>query len=127
MFTTRFIFATAICLLLILPDVWAQEEALCPTEEFPNLEEQFISANLTLKILLVECQDVSHRTSPSEYLVSDFENMLVSFGTYVSPISYTPDDDEVYGSLHDYFNKMSSGNVILDGYVVNRQRFGIPQ
>lgn len=106
-------------LILFLPNVWGQDEFFCSMEQLPNLEEQFIEANLTLKILLVEFRDVRHRNDPSPYLASDFEDMLISFDRYVNPLR-TPDGDEVYGSMQDYINKMSSGNVTITGYVVNQ-------
>lgn len=94
------------------------EEFECPTEGTAT-NTTYINTTITLKILLVEFSDVGHRTDPFEYIEQDFEDMLTSIGTYVSPVSYTPDGDAVYGSLHDYFNKMSSGNVTITGYVVN--------
>jgi hypothetical protein len=56
---------------------------------------------------------------PFAYTKSDFENFLVSSGTYVTPNMYSPDGDAVYGSLRDYFQLMSSGNLTITGYVVN--------
>ncbi len=81
--------------------------------------QQYIGTAITLKILLVEFTDVTHRTSPSAYTKSDFENLLVSSGVYVTPNMSSPDGDAVYGSLGDYFQKMSSGNLTITGYVVN--------
>jgi hypothetical protein len=87
---------------------------------------QYINSTITLKILLVEFQDVQHRISPSAYSKTDFENMLVSTGVYVKPNMYTPDGDETYGSMQDYFQKMSSGNLSITGYVINTSSNGIP-
>lgn len=50
-----------------------------------STSQEFINTTITLKILLVEFSDIRHRTSPSEYTKSDFENMLVSSEIYVSP------------------------------------------
>ncbi|MDI6767770.1 MAG: T9SS type A sorting domain-containing protein [Bacteroidota bacterium] len=86
--------------------------------------EQFINATITLKILLVEFADVKRRTSPSSYTKIDFENMLTSSGIYVSPNIYSPDGDEAYGSMRDYFQKMSSGNLTVTGFVVNTVGLG---
>jgi M6 family metalloprotease-like protein len=87
---------------------------------------QYINSTITLKILLVEFQDIQHRVSPSAYTKIDFESMLVSSGVYVKPNMYTPDGDEVYGSMQDYYQKMSSGNLTITGYVVNTSTGGIP-
>lgn len=111
--------AFAICVLLAL----SVERILAGTETCPTTNAytstQYINSTLTLKILLVEFSDVRHRTSPSAYTRTDFENLLVSSGSYVSPTSYSTDGDLVYGSLRDYFNKMSNGNLTISGYVVN--------
>lgn len=77
-------------------------------------------ATITLKILLVEFPDVRHRTSPFAYTKTHFEELLVSHGNYVSPVKYNPDGVSVYGSMRDYFEKMSSGNLTIEGYVLNQ-------
>jgi len=87
---------------------------------------QYINSSVTLKILLVEFADVKHRTSPSPYKASDFANVLVSSGVYVSPDKYSPDGEAVYGSLNDYFNQMSNGNLNVTGFVINQVANDIP-
>ncbi len=79
---------------------------------------QYVNSTVYLKILLVDFPDVAHRTLPSAYVKQDFENMLLSLNTYVSP-STTPDGDVVYGSMNDYYKVMSSGNLTISGRVVN--------
>lgn len=97
--------------------------ALSADEQCPTTcgftSTQYINSTLTLKILLIEFTDVRHRTSPSTYAKSDFENLLVSSGTYVTPSAYSPDSEAVYGSLRDYYQKMSSGNLTIVGHVIN--------
>jgi M6 family metalloprotease-like protein len=102
--------------------LYAQEGECTATGPFDN-STQYLDTDITLKILLVEFTDVVHR---SGYSKDDFENMLVSSGIYVTPMR-TPDDDEVFGSLSDYFRLMSSGNLRVNGYVVNRDVGGLPE
>lgn len=116
---TKTFFKVGLILLTILSSqVIRAQELDCPTED-ATTNAKYINSTITLKILLVEFSDVGHRTDPFEYTRQDFEDMLISLGSYVSPVSYTPDGNAVYGSMHDYFNKMSSGNVTITGYVVN--------
>jgi len=109
-------------LLCVRPAFGGTED--CPTNS--HTSTTYINSIVTLKILLVEFNDVRHRTSPSAYTVTDFENLLVSSGTYVTPTSYSPDGDAVYGSLRDYYEKMSNGNLTITGYVVNNVQGNIP-
>ncbi len=76
-------------------------------------------SHITLKIVLVEFSDVKHRTIPRAYTRRDFENMLVSSGTYGSPQAKSPDGDDVFGSVADYFDQMSNGRFAVTGWVVN--------
>ena len=97
----------------------AQEEVFsCPVADAGNCT-QYINTTITLKILLVEFTDVKHRTNPSAYTKTDFENLLISSGVYVTPNMYSPDGDAVYGSLSDYFEIMSNGNLTFGGQVIN--------
>jgi M6 family metalloprotease-like protein len=75
------------------------------------------STTWTLKILLVEFQDVKHKTPG--YTYTDFNNLFFSNGIYVSPNKYSPDGEQVFGSMRDYLYKMSDGEFILTGSVVN--------
>jgi hypothetical protein len=112
-------------LLLLANPATATTADTCATTS-AGTTTQYINAAITLKILLVEFTDVHHRTSPSAYTKADFENLLGSNGVYVSPNMYSPDGEEVYGSLRDYFSKMSSGNVTVSASVVNNVVKGIP-
>lgn len=114
----------ALLLLTVLPAA-ATSADTCATTAASN-STQYINASITLKILLVEFTDVHHRTSPSAYTKADFENLLGSSGVYVSPNMYSPDGEEVYGSLRDYYSKMSSGNVTVTATVVNNLIKGVP-
>jgi M6 family metalloprotease-like protein len=58
-------------------------------------------------------------TPENRILSTDFENLLVSSGVYVSSNMYNPDGEEVYGSLADYYWIMSDHNLIVSGFVVN--------
>lgn len=80
---------------------------------------QYLNTSITLKILLVEFTDVTHRTSPSAYTRADFENLLLSTGIYVSPSMVSPDNDQLFGSMNDFFLKMSAGNLLLTGQIIN--------
>jgi hypothetical protein len=80
----------------------------------------------TLKILLAEFQDVKHKLPG--YTYTNFNNLFFSSGIYVSPNMYSPDDQQVFGSMRDYLYIMSDGDFTLNGYVVNidENRDGIP-
>jgi M6 family metalloprotease-like protein len=119
-----FFFFVCVLFALSVEKILAGTET-CPTTN-SHTNTQYINSTLTLKILLVEFSDVPHRTSPSAYTKSDFENLLVSSGSYVSPVSNSPDGDLVYGSLQDYYQKMSSGNLTITGFVVNTVNNNIP-
>ncbi|MEK9135576.1 MAG: hypothetical protein AAB393_00510, partial [Bacteroidota bacterium] len=118
------VFLCCVGALLISPQLWTQEEQCASTGPFDNAT-QYLGTRITLKILLVEFTDVPHRTVPVTYTKVDFENMLVSQDIYVDPMR-TPDNDEVFGSLADYFRKMSWGNLQVEGHVVNNAVGGFP-
>lgn len=115
---TVFIAIVALVFVLPLGQALATVQDTCLTTG-QSTATQYVNATVTVKILLVEFSDVHHRTSPSAYTKADFENLFGSSGVYVSPNMYSPDSDEVYGSLRDYFQKMSSGNITVNAYVVN--------
>jgi hypothetical protein len=83
------IYIVLLCLfqiLFFLEKILAQtEEFVCPVIDASNNTE-YISATITLKILLVEFPDVRHRTSPFAYTKTHFEELLVSHGV-LSPWS----------------------------------------
>jgi len=111
-------FSFLLCVLnasLILPQ---QSILSCATD--PNsIQEvgQLSGVTWTLKILLVEFKDVKHK-SPG-YTYTDFNNLFFSNGVYASPNMYSPDGEQVYGSMRDYYSKISNGEFTLTGYVVN--------
>jgi M6 family metalloprotease-like protein len=81
-------------------------------------------SEIHVKILLVEFSDVQCAKSDDgqtpRYTARDFENLLGSEGTYASPRMFSPDGDEVHGSMNDYFRAMSGGKLRLRASVVNR-------
>jgi M6 family metalloprotease-like protein len=88
---------------------------------------QTVTREITIKILLVEFQDVKHRNPsyPSNlslpaYTYDDFYNLFFSENKYFSPNMYSPDGEELFGSISDYYRIMSDNNLIIDGYVLNK-------
>jgi|GEM_PF-2104699 M6 family metalloprotease-like protein len=82
---------------------------------------QLNNTTWTLKILLVEFTDVQHNTSPA-YTFTNFNNLFFSTGIYVSPNMYSPDGQQVFGSMKDYLYKMSDGEFNISGFVVNHDQ-----
>ncbi len=74
---------------------------------------------ITLKVLLVEFSDIKHNTLPA-YSLTNFNNLFFSTNIYVSPNMYSPDGQQVFGSMKDYYSIMSNGLFSLNGYIVNR-------
>lgn len=118
------IFLLAI-LLIAFQNVFAQETNIpsWPCTGSSSSSTQYINSTLTLKVILVEFSDIEHR-NPSQdglpaYTYDDFENLFFSNGVYASPNMYSPDNKQVFGSLHDYYNIMSDGNLNITGYVLN--------
>lgn len=79
---------------------------------------------IEIGVILVEFSDLTHYTGGGDgYTVEDFENMLFSDDYYITdpqtnePLS--PDDEEVFGSLRDYFEYQSHGILTVTGHVVN--------
>jgi len=116
-------FCKLVIAIFIPITVYLNAAEKCPNTGYTNT--QFINSTITLKILLVEFPDVRHRLVPTAYTKNDFEKLLVSYGSYVSPNNYSPDGDAVYGSMGDYFQKMSSGNLNITGNVINTVTGGI--
>ncbi|MCA9750238.1 MAG: hypothetical protein KC414_14105, partial [Romboutsia sp.] len=82
---------------------------------------------ILLKVLLVEFDDVKHRSpsyplklKSSAYTYQDFRNLLFSENLYVSPRAYSPDSALVYGSLRDYYRLMSNNKLNLQGIILNK-------
>jgi hypothetical protein len=76
------------------------------------------STNIQIDAILVEFADVKH---DPQYSLTDFNNMMTSVDTYTGQGSNTPhpQDKPVYGSLRDYWDDMSNGNVNFTGGVWN--------
>ena len=83
-----------------------------------------VNGTVTLRILLVEFTDITCRKGQDgvtpRYTGRDFENLLGSSGIYVSPGMRSPDGDEVFGSLNDYYQLMSTGRLSILASVINR-------
>lgn len=73
---------------------------------------------IEIAAILVEFDDVKHY---SQYLLEDYNNMLTSVGTYNywGGGSPHPQDLDVWGSVHDYYNDMSYGDINFVGGVLN--------
>ena len=71
----------------------------------------------TLKILLVEFSDIHHKPGIT---YTNWNNLFFSSGIYVSPNMYSPDGQQVFGSMKDYYTIMSDGEFNLNGYILNQ-------
>ncbi|MCX6132965.1 MAG: T9SS type A sorting domain-containing protein [Ignavibacteriales bacterium] len=80
--------------------------------------------HIELKILLVQFTDIECKKDSESglplYTAKNFEDLLGSEGMYVSPKMHSPDGDEIFGSMNDYFRIMSGGRVRLHATVINR-------
>ncbi len=76
---------------------------------------QRVNNTINLKVLLVNFNNVQF--DPNS--VSDIWNLLFSEGIYVSPNMTSPDDDAVFGSLKDYYNIISNGNLNITGEIIH--------
>jgi M6 family metalloprotease-like protein len=95
----------------------------CPTDQRMITQvEQLSGVSWTLKILLVEFQDVHHKTPG--YTYNNWNNLFFSTGIYVSPNMYSPDGQQVFGSMKDYYSIMSDGQFTINGYVINQDANG---
>ncbi|MBL1214220.1 MAG: T9SS type A sorting domain-containing protein [Ignavibacteriae bacterium] len=115
--------------LLFTPKVIPQKDVfICDTnpDSLTYSYGELTATTWTLKILLVEFQDVKHK-SPG-YTYTDFNNLFFSNGIYVSPNKYSPDGEQVFGSMRDYLHIMSDGEFTLTGSVVNidETKDGVP-
>jgi len=82
---------------------------------------QLRGVTYTLKILLVEFSDIHYKPGIT---YSNWNNLFFSSGIYVSPNMYSPDGQQVFGSMKDYYTVMSDGYFNLNGYVVNQDANG---
>ncbi len=92
---------------------------------------QSIQQEVTLQVgvLLVEFTGRPHYTGgtrPNGYTVTDFELMLFSNNQYISPTVFSPESEQVFGSLRDYFEFQSHGLLHVTGQVINPNTNGIP-
>lgn len=91
----------------------------------PNIRPA-LPATISLGVILVEFSDRLHYTRQPDrshgYLKQDFENMLFSDDFYISDESqeeFSPDGEEVYGSLKDWYQENSHGLIQITGQVIN--------
>ncbi len=83
-----------------------------------------LPATVSVGVILVEFTDRGHFTGgtrPNGYLKSDFENMLSSDDFYyTTPNGATsPDGEDVYGSVKDWYQENSHGLIQTTGQVIN--------
>ena len=86
-----------------------------------SLDKTTTTTNLNIGVLLVEFNNLLHHSSPA-YQKVDFENMLFSESSYYSsatPPAHTPDNENVFGSMRDYFQVQSSGAFAISGTIIN--------
>jgi M6 family metalloprotease-like protein len=120
----RLLFVSILSVVIFMDNAFSSNEVCRTTGSATST--QHVTGIVTLKILLVEFSDVKHRTSPSAYTKTDFENLFFSSGIYVSPHMYSPNNESVYGSMNDYYQKMSNGNLSITGHIVNTVQNNIP-
>jgi M6 family metalloprotease-like protein len=70
--------------------------------------------NYTLKVLLVEFQDVHSDVNGRSYTRSNFKNMLDG-----SNYTTSPDGEIAFGSMNQYYNSMTNGDVVINATVLN--------
>jgi|GEM_PF-2530951 len=79
-----------------------------------------------LYILLVDFTDYTHLQG-SGYLASCFTDQLITDDTYNSTAgAISPNNEDVYGSMRDYFEEQSLNEVIIEGELVNPLVGGYP-
>lgn len=82
----------------------------------PAGPDQLLAVTWTLKVIMVEFQDVHGNP---DWTLANFSNMLFSSNYYKSPAVHSPSGEDVYGSLRDYYDAMSNGNLIITGQILN--------
>ena len=106
-----------------------QRGGLAPRlQEKPGGTSPIIQQELTLSmgVILVEFNGRPHYTGgnrPNGYTVSDFESMLFSDNQYNG---LSPDGEQVFGSMRDYFEYQSHGLLHITGQIINPNVNGIP-
>ena len=83
-----------------------------------SLDKVAATRTVWVDILLVEFDNVEHNIS---YTNTDYNTMFASDGVYDDQEAPTPhpDNKPVYGSVHDYWDDMTNGDVDIDGAVWN--------
>ncbi|MFQ5751662.1 MAG: hypothetical protein ACE5HI_06645, partial [bacterium] len=82
---------------------------------------------ISIGVLLVEFNDRQHHSN--NYTVTDFENLLFSDDYYITAPSgdpQSPDGEDVFGSLKDWYQENSHGLVQITGDVINPDNNGVP-
>ncbi len=86
----------------------------------PSGPSEAMAATWTLKVIMVEFQDVYGHP---DWTRANFLNMLFSSNYYNTEFngvkSPAPDSEDVFGSLRDYYDAMSNGNVTITGQILN--------
>ncbi|MHB8132316.1 MAG: metallopeptidase domain-containing protein, partial [Mobilitalea sp.] len=75
--------------------------------------------NYTLKVLLVEFQDVHGDVNGMSYTRSNFKNMLDG-----SNYTTSPDGETAFGSMNQYYNSMTNSDVVINANVLNNSNGG---
>ncbi|RKY83615.1 hypothetical protein DRQ11_12790 [candidate division KSB1 bacterium] len=92
-------------------------------DELDKIRSGTTPSEVFLGVILVEFHDVTHRDSNGypPYTKTDFENMLFSENYYNTAENgiYSPDGEEVFGSVHDYYKEVSYGAFNFVGEVLN--------
>ena len=105
------------------------QEALpkASSSQIAESQKEYLNTSLYLKVLLVEFSDIKHNTNPS-YTLQNWEDLFFSKNTYFSPNKFSPDGQKVFGSVNDYYGKMSNNNLTITGRIVNKDsdHDGIP-
>lgn len=77
-----------------------------------------------VSILLVEFKDVTHTVkNPGHtrgYYIPEFERMMFSLNQYQEPVK-SPDNEDVFGSVRDYYREMTLQSVDIQGSVINKK------
>ncbi|MCI0555625.1 MAG: hypothetical protein L0287_32165, partial [Anaerolineae bacterium] len=95
----------------------------------PSEPAQVTATTYTLKVIMVEFQDIrGNGNGDRTWTRANFSNMLFSSNYYNTETngvrSPAPDNEDVYGSLRDYYDAMSNGNLIITGQILNGPKPG---
>ena len=80
----------------------------------------------SIGVLFIEFSGTPHYSSssigrPNGYTWTDYNNLLFSEGIYNTAKTglRSPNNDEVFGSVRDYYSEMSLGNEEISGFSIN--------